>query len=170
MTSRWPCHKEDRSGRCYETNELKRTVEQEECKKSLGRRKSIICFFLWSLWFLSMLSPSLFKSRGVKRPRVYAVVIERHPRYHWQKEKAQTAALWVSTYSSWSPGTELFQLEGCENERKGKEREEERRWFGLAIDKSVWVSFSLSLALVLGLLCDPNMHNPLSSSPGYFPS
>lgn len=120
MTSRWPCHKEDRSGRCYKTKRLKRSVEQEERKKSLGRRKSIICFFLWPLWFLSVLSSSFFKSRGVKRARVYAVVIERHPRYHRQREKAQTAALRVSTYSSRSPGTELLQL-GCEDERRGKE-------------------------------------------------
>ena len=47
-------------------------------------------------------------------------------------------------------------------ERRGKERRgeakrrEEKRRFGLAIDKTVWVSFSLSLALVLGLLCDPH--------------
>lgn len=168
MTSRWPSHEEDRSGRCYETKRLKRSVEKEECKKSLGRRKNIICFFLWPLWFLSVLSPSFFKSRGVERARVYAVVIERRPRYHWQREKAQTAALWISTYSSWSPRTELLQL-GCEDERKGEERKgNKKRSFGLAIDETIWVNFSLGLVLILGLLCDLNTHKPLSSLPPRF--
>lgn len=46
MTSRWPCHEEDRSGPCYEANKLKRTVEREGLREVIREEKEYNLFLL----------------------------------------------------------------------------------------------------------------------------